>query len=161
MRFRKSGLKGAVMAKRGFFAELNYQAQQAEKRRRQQEAPAVRAHNEAVREHERAQKAAERARAAAARASDASARPRRRKPPDSTSRPGRRGRGDEQGPRRLLRRHRRVARVDPRHRRLRQPGVAEVDRQAPAVRPRERRDDERPRDVHCGARSSVLLVLRP
>jgi len=25
------------MAKRGFFAELNYQAQQAEKRRRQQE----------------------------------------------------------------------------------------------------------------------------
>lgn len=71
MRFRKSGLKGAVMAKRGFFAELNYQAQQAEKRRRQQEAPAVRAHNEAVREHERAQKAAERARAAAARASDA------------------------------------------------------------------------------------------
>lgn len=59
------------MAKRGFFAEINYQAQQAEKRRRQQEAQAVRAHNAAVREHERAAKAAQRARAAAARASDA------------------------------------------------------------------------------------------
>ncbi|MEP9363039.1 hypothetical protein ABLE68_08760 [Nocardioides sp. CN2-186] len=59
------------MAKRGFFAEMNYQAQQAEKRRRQQEAQAVRAHNAAVREHERAVKAAERARATAARASDA------------------------------------------------------------------------------------------
>lgn len=59
------------MAKRGFFAEMNYQAQQAEKRRRQQEAQAVRAHNAAVREHERAVKAAERARAAAARASEA------------------------------------------------------------------------------------------
>ena len=31
------------MAKRGFFAELNYQAQQAEKRQRQQQAAAVRA----------------------------------------------------------------------------------------------------------------------
>ncbi|GGR74403.1 restriction system protein [Nocardioides luteus] len=59
------------MAKRGFFAEINYQAQQAEKRRRQQEAQAVRAHNAAVRDHERAVKAAERARAAAARASEA------------------------------------------------------------------------------------------
>ena len=59
------------MAKRGFFAELNYQAQQAEKRRRQQVAQAVRAHNAAVREHERAQKAAERAHAAAVRASAA------------------------------------------------------------------------------------------
>ena len=59
------------MAKRGFFAEINYQAQQAEKRRRQQEAQAVRAHNAAVREHDRAVKAAERARAAAARASEA------------------------------------------------------------------------------------------
>ncbi|GAB6987828.1 hypothetical protein [Nocardioides pyridinolyticus] len=59
------------MAKRGFFAEMNYQAQQAEKRRRQQEAQAVRAHNAAVREHERAVKAAERARATAARASEA------------------------------------------------------------------------------------------
>ena len=45
------------MAKRGFFAELNYQAQQAEKRRRQQEAAAVRAHNAAVREVERAERA--------------------------------------------------------------------------------------------------------
>lgn len=59
------------MAKRGFFAEINYQAQQAEKRRRQQEAQAVRAHNAAVRDHERAVKAAERAHAAAARASEA------------------------------------------------------------------------------------------
>ncbi len=59
------------MAKRGFFAEMNYQAQQAEKRRRQQEAQAVRAHNAAVRDHERAVKAAERARAAASRASEA------------------------------------------------------------------------------------------
>jgi restriction system protein len=59
------------MAKRGFFAEINYQAQQAEKRRRQQEAQAVRAHNAAVRDHERAVKAAERARATAARASEA------------------------------------------------------------------------------------------
>ena len=59
------------MAKRGFFAELNYQAQQAEKRRRQQEAAAVRAHNAAVREVQRAEKAAERARLAAQRASAA------------------------------------------------------------------------------------------
>lgn len=59
------------MAKRGFFAEMNYQAQQAEKRRRQQEAQAVRAQSAAIREHERAQKAAERARAAAARTADA------------------------------------------------------------------------------------------
>jgi restriction system protein len=59
------------MARRGFFAELNYQAQQAEQRRRQQEAQAVRAHNAAVREYERAQRAAERARVAAARASEA------------------------------------------------------------------------------------------
>ncbi|HET7415225.1 MAG TPA: hypothetical protein VFI97_05960 [Arthrobacter sp.] len=59
------------MARRGFFAELNYQAQQAEKRRRQQEAAAVRSYNAAVREAERAQRAAERARAAAARASEA------------------------------------------------------------------------------------------
>ena len=46
------------MGKRGFFAELNYQSQQADKRRRQQHAQAVRAHNQAVREYERAQKAA-------------------------------------------------------------------------------------------------------
>lgn len=59
------------MAKRGFFAELNYQAQQAEKRRRQQQAAAERAHLAAVREHERAVRAAERASAAAARASAA------------------------------------------------------------------------------------------
>lgn len=71
VRVRMSGLKGAVMARRGFFAEMNYQAQQAENRRRQQEAQTVRAHNVAVREHERAQRAAERARASAARASDA------------------------------------------------------------------------------------------
>jgi restriction system protein len=59
------------MARRGFFAELNYQAQQAEKRQRQQHAAAVRAHNAAVRESERARKAAERARAAAQRSSEA------------------------------------------------------------------------------------------
>ena len=59
------------MAKRGFFAELNYQAQQAEKRQRQQQASAVRAHNAAVRESERAAKAAERARLAAQRANEA------------------------------------------------------------------------------------------
>ena len=59
------------MAKRGFFAELNYQAQQAEKRRRQQSAAGVRAHNAAVREVERAEKAAERARLAAQRANAA------------------------------------------------------------------------------------------
>lgn len=59
------------MAKRGFFAEMNYQAQQAEKRRRQQEAAAIRAHNAAVREAERTHKAAVRAHAAAVRASEA------------------------------------------------------------------------------------------
>ena len=59
------------MAKRGFFAEMNHQAQQAEKQRRQQDAQFVRAHNAAVRQAERAQKAAERARAAASRATQA------------------------------------------------------------------------------------------
>jgi restriction system protein len=59
------------MARRGFFAELNYQAQQAEKRRRQQQAAAVRAQAAAAREAERAHRAAERARAAAARAAEA------------------------------------------------------------------------------------------
>lgn len=59
------------MAKRGFFAELNYQAQQAEKRQRQQQIAAVRAHNAAVREAERSAKAAERARLSAQRASEA------------------------------------------------------------------------------------------
>lgn len=63
--------KGVRMSKRGFFAELNYQAQQAEKRRRQQEAAAVRAYNAAVLEAGRSAKAAERARNAAMRASAA------------------------------------------------------------------------------------------
>lgn len=59
------------MAKRGFFAELNYQAQQAEKARRQQQAAAFRAQAAAEREADRSRKAAERARANAARASAA------------------------------------------------------------------------------------------
>ena len=59
------------MARRGFFAELNYQAQQAEKRQRQQNVATVRAHNAAVREADRAAKAAERARLAAQRANAA------------------------------------------------------------------------------------------
>ncbi len=59
------------MARRGFFAELNYQAQQAEKRQRQQQAAAVRAHNAAVRDAERRQREAQRAHAAAVRASEA------------------------------------------------------------------------------------------
>lgn len=59
------------MAKRGFFAELNYQAQQAEKKQRQQQVAAVRAHNAAVRKSEQAARAAERARVAAQRASEA------------------------------------------------------------------------------------------
>jgi restriction system protein len=56
---------------RGFFAELNYQAQQAEKRRRQQQAAAYRAQSAAERQAEAARKAVERARAAAERASAA------------------------------------------------------------------------------------------
>lgn len=65
-------LWGDVMGKRrGFFAELNYQAQQAEKRRRQQEAATHRAHIAAQRQAERASKAYERAQVAAARASAA------------------------------------------------------------------------------------------
>ncbi|WP_344668565.1 hypothetical protein [Catenulispora yoronensis] len=60
------------MAKRrGFFAELQYQSQQAEKRRRQQEAAAQRAHVAAQRQSERAWRAYERAQATAARASAA------------------------------------------------------------------------------------------
>ena len=59
------------MARRGFFAELQYQNQQAEKRRRQYEAANYRAHVRAQREAERASLAANRARAAAARASEA------------------------------------------------------------------------------------------
>jgi restriction system protein len=57
--------------RRGFFAELNYQAQQAEKRRRLQEGAAHRAHVAAQRQAERATKAYERAQAAAARTSAA------------------------------------------------------------------------------------------
>ncbi|MCX4429648.1 hypothetical protein [Streptomyces mirabilis] len=57
--------------RRGFFAELNYQAQQAEKRRRQQEAATHRVHVAALREAERALKAHQRAQAAAVRASAA------------------------------------------------------------------------------------------
>jgi restriction system protein len=55
--------------RRGFFAELQHQAQLAEKRQRQQQAGAYCAHAAAVREAERAQAAAERARQAAVRAS--------------------------------------------------------------------------------------------
>ena len=51
--------------KRGFFAELQYQSQQAEKRRRQQAAIAYRAHLAAQKEAERSRMAAERARTAA------------------------------------------------------------------------------------------------
>ena len=59
------------MAKRGFFAELNYQAQQAEKRKRQEQAAAVRQHNAALRAAEKAGRDAERARTQLARATDA------------------------------------------------------------------------------------------
>ncbi|MGW0231573.1 hypothetical protein ACWDWO_24980 [Actinopolymorpha singaporensis] len=59
------------MAKRGFFAELNYQAQQAEKRRRQQEAAAARAQAAAMRAAEKARRDVERAHAAMVRASAA------------------------------------------------------------------------------------------
>jgi restriction system protein len=59
------------MARRGFFAELNYQAQQAEKRRRQQAAAAFRAQAAAQREAERSWRDAQRAAAAAARANAA------------------------------------------------------------------------------------------
>ena len=54
--------------KRGFFAELQYQSQQAEKRRRQQAAAAYRAQLAAQREAERSRLASERARAAAVKA---------------------------------------------------------------------------------------------
>ncbi|GAA2279534.1 hypothetical protein GCM10010430_76920 [Kitasatospora cystarginea] len=57
--------------RRGFFAEMNYQAQQAEKRRRQQQAAAHRAHLAAQRQAERAMKAYERAQVAAAKSSAA------------------------------------------------------------------------------------------
>jgi restriction system protein len=62
---------GVDVARRGFFAELNYQAQQAEKRRRQQVAAAYRAQAAAQREAERARQASDRAVASAARASAA------------------------------------------------------------------------------------------
>lgn len=55
--------------RRGFFAELQYLSQQAEKQRRQQEAAATRARVAAQREAERASRAAERAKAAAVAAS--------------------------------------------------------------------------------------------
>lgn len=63
--------RGVLMAKRGFFAEMNHQAQQAEKQRRQREAAAARAQASAVRAAETARRKAENARAAAARASAA------------------------------------------------------------------------------------------
>jgi restriction system protein len=56
------------VARRGFFAELNHQAQQAERRRRQQVAAAMRAQAAAQREMERARVSFERAAAAAERA---------------------------------------------------------------------------------------------
>jgi restriction system protein len=59
------------VAKRGFFAELNHQAQLAEKRRRQELNAAHRAQAAAEREAERSRKAAQRARASATRASAA------------------------------------------------------------------------------------------
>lgn len=59
------------MARRGFFAEVNHQMQQAERRQRQQAATAYRAQAAAEREAERARKAAERAQAAVVRASAA------------------------------------------------------------------------------------------
>ena len=57
------------MAKRGFFAEMNYQTQQAEKRKKAQQAANYRAQSAAEREADRSRKAAERARMAASRAS--------------------------------------------------------------------------------------------
>jgi restriction system protein len=59
------------MARKGFFAEVNHQIQQAERRQRQQAAAAYRAQAAAEREAERAHKAAERAQAAATKASAA------------------------------------------------------------------------------------------
>jgi restriction system protein len=59
--------QGGSCGTTGFFAELNYQSQQAEKRRRQEAAAAYRAQAAAQREAERTRKAAERARAAATR----------------------------------------------------------------------------------------------
>ena len=59
------------MSRRGFFAELNYQAQQAEKRRQQQAVAASRASAAAAREAQRARQASERAALAAGRATAA------------------------------------------------------------------------------------------
>ena len=59
------------MARRGLFAELHHQAQVADKRRRQQQAAAQRAHAAALREAERARRASEQAQQAAGRASAA------------------------------------------------------------------------------------------
>jgi restriction system protein len=59
------------VSRRGFFAELNYQAQQAEKRRRQQAVAASRASAAAAREAQRARQASERAALAAGRANAA------------------------------------------------------------------------------------------
>src|SRR4051812_22490372 len=55
--------------RRGFFAELQYQAQQAERRQLQAQRAQARAHAAAVREVERARRESERAATAAARAS--------------------------------------------------------------------------------------------
>jgi restriction system protein len=65
-----NGDKGGslVARRRGFFAELQYQSQQAEKRRRQQAAAAYRAQLAAQRQAERLRLASERARAAAGKA---------------------------------------------------------------------------------------------
>lgn len=62
---------GVCMAKRGFFAEMNHQAQLADKGRRQQQVAAFKAREAAQREAERVRKAGERARAAAIRGSEA------------------------------------------------------------------------------------------
>jgi restriction system protein len=59
------------VARRGLFAELHHQAQVADKRRRQEQAVAQRAHAAALREAERARLASERAQQAAGRASAA------------------------------------------------------------------------------------------
>jgi len=61
-------LEADLAKRRGFFAEVQHQARQAEKRRQQQEAAAHRTLAAALREVERSRRAAERAQAAAARA---------------------------------------------------------------------------------------------
>src|SRR4051794_9354766 len=59
------------VARRGFLAELNYQAQRAEKRRKQEAAAAARAQTALQREADRARRESERAAAAVARANTA------------------------------------------------------------------------------------------